>query len=349
MEVDLDYPLPVMRCCGVIDTEGVNVPLESKLMQALYGIHTRHSANELSMLPIDIPSYPYIWNAGVDNTSDFLEVAQGHSGLSNEYDDDHLPRGFPTLFPFGKGSMGLREKVQPVSWEKQIRSQLLQSHGAFNRHEIYMFIVLDIMQRRKICLGAKLMTRKSNLSEVIALLKDFDYKTVYDQLRGDINRGRRHVISDPTLSKLMQVTSMANGFVKGSQEDINMMRNEIKGENIHKGTAKFFITLNPDEARHMLVMGLMINDEEEAIQCPLADDFNEYLQVRHKIMAQDPVKQVLFFDIIIRTVLDIIFGFGSPEKIGILGEVASHYFVIETQGKGTLHTHGLVWLTDGIG
>ena len=141
MEVDLNYPVPIMRCCDVIDTEGVNVPLETKLMQALHGIHTRHSANEHSILPTDIPSYPYIWNAGVDNTSDFLEVAQGHSGLSNEYDDDHLPRAFPTLFPFDKGSMGLREKIQSVSWEKQIRSQLLQSHGAFNHHEIYMFVV----------------------------------------------------------------------------------------------------------------------------------------------------------------------------------------------------------------
>ena len=141
MEVDLNYPVPIMRCCDVIDTEGVNVPLETKLMQALHGIHTRHSANEHSILPTDIPSYPYIWNAGVDNTSDFLEVAQGYSGLSNEYDDDHLPRAFPTLFPFDKGSMGLREKIQSVSWEKQIRSQLLQSHGAFNHHEIYMFVV----------------------------------------------------------------------------------------------------------------------------------------------------------------------------------------------------------------
>jgi hypothetical protein len=98
----------------------------------------------------------------------------------------------------------------------------------------------------------------------------------------------------------------------------------------------------------MLVLGLIVNDKEEEIQCPLADKFNEYLQARHKIMAENPVIQALFFDIIMRSILDVIFGFGSPAKVGILGEVASHYFVIETQGKGTLHSHGLVWLTDGM-
>ena len=39
--------------------------------------------------------------------------------------------------------------------------------------------------------------------------------------------------------------------------------------------------------------------------------------------------------------------FEATPKVGILGEVISHYFMIEAQGKGTLHAHGLVWLTDG--
>jgi len=49
-----------------------------------------------------------------------------------------------------------------------------------------------------------------------------------------------------------------------------------------------------------------------------------------------------------RTVLEIIFGFENEEKLGILGQVAAHNFIIEAQGKGTLHAHGLIWLTDGI-
>jgi hypothetical protein len=66
------------------------------------------------------------------------------------------------------------------------------------------------------------------------------------------------------------------------------------------------------------------------------------------LVAANPVLQAQFFDIIMRTVLEVIFGFCTRDKIGILGEVASYYFIIEAQGKGTLHAHGLVWLTDGI-
>jgi hypothetical protein len=56
----------------------------------------------------------------------------------------------------------------------------------------------------------------------------------------------------------------------------------------------------------------------------------------------------MFFDIIFKAVIDLIFGFGNERKVGIFGEVVAHYAVIESQGKGTLHAHMLIWLTNGM-
>jgi hypothetical protein len=47
-----------------------------------------------------------------------------------------------------------------------------------------------------------------------------------------------------------------------------------------------------------------------------------------------------------RTVVEVVFGFGNEGNLGVLGQVAAYYFIIETQGKGTLHAYGLIWLTD---
>ena len=45
--------------------------------------------------------------------------------------------------------------------------------------------------------------------------------------------------------------------------------------------------------------------------------------------------------------MDHILGFGRSDHVGILGQVQTYYAIIEAQGKGTLHAHSLVWLTDG--
>ena len=48
-----------------------------------------------------------------------------------------------------------------------------------------MFVVFNIIQRRKICLGAKLLTQKSNLPHVASLLEELDYGEVKKRLEGD--------------------------------------------------------------------------------------------------------------------------------------------------------------------
>lgn len=64
------------------------------------------------------------------------------------------------------------------------------------------------------------------------------------------------------------------------------------------------------------------------------------------MIAEDPVRQARFFDKMMRTVVEVVFGFGNKGNFGVLGQAAAYYFIIEAQGKGTLHAHGLIWLTD---
>ena len=344
-----DASRPILQCCGVVDVEGTSVSAESKIYRALHGLFMPHRASQHDELPTEFPTHRYWGNSDTSPTSvnsgaDLVEVCTGGGGLADEYAPEHLGNAFPTLFPFGKGLLADPSRKKSLSWERHIVWQLKQSHQMFGRHEIYLFVVFNILQRRRICLGARLMTRRSDAVQVSQLLEDLDFSQVTSVIAREQNRS---FFKDPTLGKIMKLTSVANGHVKGSREEVAKRRAEIRGENIRFGSSKFFITLNPDDVKHPLILGLCGDEEILWWKSGSDSDFNHYLQSRFKLVAAHPVLQAQFFDIIMRTVLEILFGFGAKEKIGILGEVASHYFMIEAQGKGTLHAHGLVWLTDG--
>jgi len=336
----------VMQCCGIIDVEGTTVSNEAKVFQALHGMYIPHARDQHSLLPENFPSHLYR-TAPSQQHEDLVEVSYGDMGFANEYETNHIMNAFPTLYPYGIGGFGDVNRNVGISWERQMASLLLQSHRLFARHEAFMFVIFNFFQRRQICLGAKLYTKRSSLLEVRGLLKKIDYEDAHNRLLADITAGSKSVFSDPVLNKLMQATSVANGMVRGSREYVTRRRLEIMGLFISNGAPTFFITINPDDSRHPLMLSIWCSVTGARLDVPMRDNFVQYNKKRLQIIAEDPVLQALFFDIIFSAVVDVLLGFDNNPKVGILGEVSAHYSVIEAQGKGTLHAHGLIWLTDG--
>jgi Helitron helicase-like domain at N-terminus len=139
------------------------------------------------------------------------------------------------------------------------------------------------------------MTRRSDAVQVSHLLQDLDISQVTRVIARERNRS---FFKDPTLSKIMKLTSVANSHVKGSREEIAKRRAEIRGENIRFGSSKFFITVNPDDMKHILILGLCGDEEMLWWKSGSDSDFNRYLQSRFKLVAKNPVLQAQFFDII---------------------------------------------------
>lgn len=66
-------------------------------------------------------------------------------------------------------------------------------------------------------------------------------------------------------------------------------------------------------------------------------------------MAKDSFVSALFFNFIIWTTLETLFGIHISKHqvkshMGILGFVNGYFGVIEAQGRGSLHVHMLIWL-----
>jgi Helitron helicase-like domain at N-terminus len=329
-----------IQCCGVVDVNGHEISTEDKFYQALHGIFMPHSESEHSSLPSQFPSQTYL-SAGTGDKL-LVDVCSG-APPCNEYDSQHLLLAFPCLFPFAVGGFGWSSRQRQLGWERQLKYLLQQSHRLFGRHEVFMYVVFNILQRREICLGARIVTRKSSLASVRTLLAGLDSREVKRRLGNVPRTGRGAIrIRDPKLSSLLKLTDTANGFVRGSKQYAADRRSEIRGLCIRYGVPSFFITINPDDVKHPLIVALA-NEQLETNQIT-----NEYILARYKLLATDPVAQAEFFDVILTAVIDFLFGEKNEGRKGIFGKLAAHFGMVEAQGKGTLHLHCLVWLSEGI-
>ena len=298
-------------------------------------------------MPTHLPTHLYGEPDLASQFSDLVCVPHSNQPFANEYEVDHVYKAFPKVFPFGRGAFGDLGRTKKLGWEAHMKWMLQQSHGRFAAHEVFMFIIFNILQRRKICVGAKLTTSSGNLPKVAHLLRGMDYGSVHQTLTNDAESGPLHMLSDSTLRQLMESTAIANGLVRGSRQYISNRRNEIRGLFARFGGPKFFITINPDDRRHPLILSLR-GDINHRWRPTVTAQFARYCRLRSKVVADNPVLQAEFFDFIFRAVIEALFGFGRESHIGIFGKVVAHYHIIEAQGKGTLHAHGLIWTADGI-
>ena len=337
----------VMQCCGVLDVEGTTVSANEKMNQALHSIYLPHGPMQHHLLPTHFPSHLYGGDDLSEQAGELVRIPHSGEQFANEYELDHVYKAFPKVFKFAVGGFSDPNRDKKMSWETQMKWMLEQSHGKFAEHEIFMFVVFNIIQRRKICVGAKLMTSRSNLPRVARLLQGMDYAAVHRAIATDIDTGQIHTLSDATLFQLMESTAIANGLVRGSQQYVRNRRNEIRGLFFRFGGPKFFITINPDDMRHPLVLSLR-GDVSNVWRPAVTPEFTRYCRMRSKLVAQNPVLQAQFFDVIFRAVTEVLFGFGRDTQVGIFWKVVAHYDIIESQGKGTLHAHGLVWTVDGM-
>lgn len=202
--------------CSVFKCLYYTVSVEQKLNQALHGIYLPHGPSKRHLLT-HFPAHLYRGDALSEYVGELVRIPHSGERFANEYETDHVYKAFPKVFQLAVGGFTNPNLKKKLSWEMQMKWMLEQSHGKFTEHEIFMFIIFNIIQRRKICLGTKLMTARSNLPRVVRLSHGMDYAYVQRAIATDIDPGQIHVLSDSSLRELMESTAIANGLVRGSQ------------------------------------------------------------------------------------------------------------------------------------
>jgi hypothetical protein len=69
--------------------------------------------------------------------------------------------------------------------------------------------------------------------------------------------------------------------------------------------------------------------------------------IRQATATSNPISVAQFFHHTCKGIFNDLLG-SNTGRIGILGQVANHFGVVETNGRGMLHLHALVWLASNI-
>ena len=326
---------------GVLDVDGATIAVEDV------------STHMLRKLQID-PSNQPIDSSGNNTVStillkfmshfhpkfqddDLIHMMPRENAPTNEYHNPTLLLGlYPTLFPYGTGAFEDSSRPVKISFKKQIQYLLSYNDRRFEEHHSFIFIVFNMLQRREACLHARLMTSKpyfSKTADQIVSLNADDIK----QVLNNFEKNKTGATSrNPQVNALLSQVKAVGGKVMGSAHSRSHLRNQIHGLIFNQGLPSIFLTINPADinSRVALYFAGVDLDLDAIIPNNLPSTYQ-----RAEIIASHPVATAKFFHRLITTVLEtMILG----ERV--LGPVKAYFGTVESQGRGSLHLHMLIWL-----
>ncbi len=256
---------------------------------------------------------------------------------TNEYNNPTLLLGlYPTLFPYGTGAFEDNSRPVKISFKKQIQYLLSYNDRRFEEHHSFIFIVFNMLQQREACLHARLMTSKpffsKTVDQIVSLNAD-DIKQVLNGLeKNKINAPSRN----PQVNALLSQVKAVGGKVMGSAHSRSALRNQIHGLIFNQGLPSIFLTINPADINSRVALYFTgVNLDLDAI---IPNNIPSTYE-RAEIIASHPVATAKFFNRLITTVIETMI---SGEKV--LGPVKAYFGTVESQGRGSLHLHMLIWL-----
>lgn len=242
---------------------------------------------------------------------------------------------FPTLFPFGVGSPDDLNRQYKTSYKQHIQYLLSYFDKRFERHPSFIYVVFNILQRRNACYKAKLMMKQPYSYNYAKLISKIKSKDVEEALKLIANKGKELVEINESVQRLVKQIKTVAGNIPGSAQSRSLLRNNIHAMIYCKGLPSIFITINPADTKSPIALyfaGVHLN-----LESIIKETFPDAYE-RSQIIVSNPVAVAKYFNYLIEAILStLIMG-------GILGPTDSYFGTVESQGRGSLHLHMLIWL-----
>ncbi|KAL6405949.1 transposase [Ilyonectria robusta] len=281
----------------------------------------------------------------------FIRVERGADFADNLH-DDFFPRTFPKLFPWGRGGPktlsepdgNMYDASQPVQrsanhslnyWAKYV----LQRHGGrFATHPVFCFLIFNILLRstnRRISMVRMARGSFDRLERVYRSLTADRLKRAEEEIR------ETRTTTDPDISFLLRELSIFGHAQPLSNETRLLMRRKIQAVNVWTGMPAIWITVNPNDINNPVKVWLSIHrlHEHNTAKELLADLRGRYDRIALSTM--DPVSAAIFFH---REVSLFFEKYVRTDQESVFGKISHYYATVETNDRGSLHLHGLLWL-----
>src|SRR4051794_39877499 len=201
-----------------------------------------------------------------------------------------------------------------------------------------MYLLYDVIQLRQSSIGHRLLVKRQNWESTKDDIASLTSEQLQDAAKAIANG---QIIDNPIIQRLRRDLITIGRQVPQSFSQKLIMRSKLKGVIVRFGMPAFWITINPSDLRNPLVL-ILAGVELPEGTLPAAN-----AAIRLATATSNPVAIAQFFHHTCKAIFD---GFlHSPtSEIGILGQVSNHFGVVETNGRGMLHLHALVWLAGNL-
>ncbi|XP_037041958.1 uncharacterized protein LOC119078504 [Bradysia coprophila] len=272
----------------------------------------------------------------VNTTDNTYYMIPRSEKLVNQYDNHLLLLGlFPTLFPYGLGGPDNPDRKNKTSYKMHIQYLLSYQDKRFERHHSFIFVVFNILQRRNACYTAKLMMNQpysQSYAQQISNVKSTDVEEAL-KIISEKNKNTTFKVN-PDVNRLVKQVKAVGGNVQGSVQARSKLRVNLHSLIYNKGLPHIFLTINPADTCNPISLYIC------GVDIDFENVFNKFPSgyVRSQITASHPVSTATFFNYLIENIISaLIMG-------GVLGPMDSYFGPVESQGRGSLHVHMLLWL-----
>lgn len=254
-------------------------------------------------------------------------------------------RAFPTLFPYGVGGIEAQRSVV-VPFTEHVQWALRYHDRRFRTHETFSFMAFGIQQRREALFSAKLQIRRKTFEADAPLLSTI----TSDKLRlASLQEAHSEPITDHAVRALRKHVFATSSRVLGSDQSRMSYRRQLWSTAVKHGPPSVFCTINPNDIAHPIAQ-LLVGEEIDLDH--VASMFDRLSsEDRARNIAKDPYGAAQFFHFLINTIITTLFKvnvteFQTKSGMGVLGRVSAYFGTTESQGRGSLHLHLLLWLED---
>lgn len=316
---------------GGVDTEMTSVPGSELMLHGLANLWKEGSEGGYSV------------RYGRQPVSDFGRPQKGEIRAYNPRAHNFWEKAYPCLYPYGCGGIEADREVE-LSLIDHTRWALQYHDGRFRHHQNFPFLAFGIHQRREALHSARLQMRCKDFDRDARLLSTI----TQDALRTAVREEELgQPISNPAIRRLRQHLHTAGARVVGSDAQRYQFRSRIWSTSVALGPPAVWMTINPSDLHDPIAQ--IFAGEDIDLDAFTATEGPDKAK-RASNIAQDPWAASKFFHFIVDTVLHTLFqvkvtgGHRMESGMGVLGEIAAYFGTVESQGRGTLHLHILIYL-----
>ncbi|PCH40663.1 hypothetical protein WOLCODRAFT_168087 [Wolfiporia cocos MD-104 SS10] len=249
---------------------------------------------------------------------------------------------FPCLFPYGEGGIEAPREVA-VSFTSHVRWALQYHDRRFRTDKVFPFWAFGIEQKRQALTSARIKIRRTTFHADAQVLGSLTVDRLHEAAK---QQAQKLPITDPAVRLLRQHVHASSRRVMGSDASRYALRSQIWATTVMLGPPSIWITINPSDLDDPIAQILTGVDIDLDQFCTTAGPDRE---TRARNVAHDPWASAKFFHFIITAIITTLFQVEVMEYqvrsgVGIFGRVSAYFGTVESQNRGTLHLHMLLWL-----